>query len=53
MKKVSKQKSFDAVKTFRGIKDQISAKIKHMNFEQLKKYLSDVPKGNAVIKNNS
>lgn len=50
MKKVSKQKSFDTVKTFRGIKEQISAEIKNMNFEQLKKYLSDVPKGNVAVK---
>jgi len=50
MKKVTKQKTFDAVKTFRGIKDQISEEIKHMNLEQLKKYLSDVPKGNIAVK---
>ena len=53
MKKASKQKSFDAVKTFRDIKDQISSEIKYMNFEQLKKYLSDVPKGNVVINKKS
>jgi len=50
LKKKTKQKSFDAVKTFRGIKNQISEEIKHMNFEQLKKYFNDVPKGNIAVK---
>jgi hypothetical protein len=52
-KKASKQKSFDAVKTFRDIKAQISSEIKYMIFEQLKKYLSDLPMGNVVINKKS
>lgn len=53
MKKIHKQKSFDAVKTFRSIKDQISSEIKHMNLDELKKYLSDLPKGNTVLNKKS
>ena len=32
------EKTFDAVKSMREIRDQISLEIKDMNFEQLKKY---------------
>jgi hypothetical protein len=53
MKKINKQKSFDAVKTFRNIKDKISSEIKHMNFDEFKKYLSDLPKVNTVLNKKS
>lgn len=34
-----KEKYFDAVKTFRDIKDKISKDIADMNFEQIQAYL--------------
>jgi ribosomal protein S6E (S10) len=37
--KYKKIKEFDAVKTFRGIKEKISKDIQGMTFEQLKDYL--------------
>ena len=37
--KSKKEKEFDAVKTFRAIKDKISKDIKEMTFEQLQAYL--------------
>jgi hypothetical protein len=39
--KEHKVKEFDTVKTFRDIKTTISAEIKDMNLEQLKKYLDE------------
>jgi hypothetical protein len=53
MKKINKQKNFDTVKTFRKIKDRISSEIKDMNFDELKKYLSDLPKGIPIINKKS
>ena len=38
--KSSKEKEFDTVKTFRQIKEKISADIQGMSFEQLKAYLA-------------
>ena len=35
----TKEKDFDAVKTFRAIKDKISKDIADMNLEQIKAYL--------------
>jgi len=37
--KKKKEKSFDAVKTFRAIKEKISRDIADMNLEQIKEYL--------------
>ena len=39
IKKVSEEKEFDTVKTFREIKDKISLEMKDMNFDQIKAYL--------------
>ena len=39
IKKKTKEKEFDTVKTFRTIKDKISLDIADMNFEQIKDYL--------------
>ena len=38
-KKALKEKEFDTVKTFRAIKEKISADIADMNLEQIKAYL--------------
>lgn len=38
-KEIKLQKDFDAVKTFRAIKDKISLEMANMNFEQIKEYL--------------
>ncbi|MFM2201624.1 MAG: hypothetical protein RL040_824 [Bacteroidota bacterium] len=38
------KKKFDSVKTFRKIKETISKEIQGMNYEELKKYLSEKPK---------
>ena len=39
MKTTKKEKSFDTVKTFREIKEQISQELFGKNFEQIKAYL--------------
>ena len=39
MKTDKKEKSFDAVKTFREIKEKIAQDLLGMNFEQIKAYL--------------
>jgi len=39
IKKVTQEKEFDTVKTFRAIKDKISLEMANMNFEQIKEYL--------------
>jgi hypothetical protein len=39
METIKKEKSFDAVKMMREIRDKISAETQNMNFEELKKYL--------------
>jgi hypothetical protein len=36
-----KKKSFDAVKTFRKIKEKISKEIAGMNLEQMQEYMKD------------
>jgi CO dehydrogenase/acetyl-CoA synthase epsilon subunit len=36
-----KEKEFDTVKTFRAIKEKISADIADMNLEQIREYLKD------------
>ncbi len=36
-----KEKEFDTVKTFRAIKEKISADIVNMNLEQIREYLKD------------
>lgn len=35
---IQKDKDFDAVKTFRAIKEKISGDIKDMSYEQLREY---------------
>ena len=40
MKTKEKEKSFDAVKMMRDIRDQISIETQNMSFEELKKYIS-------------
>lgn len=37
--KIKKEKDFDAVKSFRAIKEKISEEISGMTFEELKVYL--------------
>ncbi len=37
----NKQKSFDAVKMMREIRDKISAETQNMTFEELKKYIEN------------
>jgi hypothetical protein len=39
MKTIKKQKTFDAVKMMREIRDKISAETKNMTFEELKAYI--------------
>lgn len=39
--KQKKQKTFDAVKSMRSIRDQISEETKDMNLKQLKKYIAE------------
>jgi hypothetical protein len=38
METIKKEKTFDAVKMMREIRDKISAETKHMTFEELKAY---------------
>ena len=40
METTKKQKTFDAVKMMREIRNQISAETQNMTFEQLKEYIS-------------
>ncbi len=49
--KDKKIKGFDTVKTFREIKDNISADINGMNYEQLSAYLNKNRLKVTVIKN--
>jgi hypothetical protein len=37
--KTKKEKSFDAVKMMRDIRDEISSETQNMSFEELKKYI--------------
>ena len=39
MKTTKKEKTFDAVKMMREIRNQISAETQNMNFEQMKAYI--------------
>ncbi len=39
MKKIKKEKQFDAVRMMRDIRSKISAETQNMNFEELKKYI--------------
>ena len=39
MKTIKKEKTFDAVKMMRDIRDKISAETQNMSFEQLKAYI--------------
>lgn len=39
MEKTKKEKTFDAVKMMRDIRDQISAETQNMNFDELKAYI--------------
>jgi hypothetical protein len=39
MKTIKKEKSFDAVKMMREIRDKISAETQNMSFEELIKYI--------------
>jgi len=41
MKKIKKEKIFDAVKMRRNIRDKISAETQHMNFDEMKVYMKD------------
>ena len=38
MKKIKEEKSFDAVKMMREIRDKISSETQNMTFEELKEY---------------
>ncbi len=40
METISKQKTFDAVKMMREIRDKISAETQNMSFEELKAYIN-------------
>ncbi len=40
METISKQKTFDAVKMMREIRDKISAETQNMSFEELKTYIN-------------
>ncbi|MBI9038505.1 MAG: hypothetical protein JEY97_10260 [Bacteroidales bacterium] len=48
MKKTKKEKTFDAVKMMREIRDKISVETQNMTFEQLKEYIN-----NKLVKGNS
>ena len=39
MKKIKNEKTFDAVKMMRDIRDKISTETQNMSFEQLKAYI--------------
>ena len=39
MKKIKKEKTFDAVKMMREIRDKINAETENMTFEELKAYI--------------
>ncbi len=41
MKTIKKEKTFDAVKMMRDIRDKISAETQNMSFEQLKAYIKE------------
>ncbi len=43
-----KQKTFDAVKMMREIRDRISAETQNMTFLQLKKYIQKQAKGSKL-----
>lgn len=47
--KTKKDKDFDAVKMMREIRDKISKETMNMNFEELKKYMSERLKKNQVV----
>jgi hypothetical protein len=40
METISKQKTYDAVKMMREIRDKISAETENMSFEELKAYIN-------------
>lgn len=48
--KTKKKKDFDTVKMMREIRDKISKETMNMNFEELKKYMSErLNKGEAMM----
>ena len=50
MKTTKKEKSFDAVRMMRQIRDKISAETQNMTFEQLKVYIKNkLVQGNAKL----
>jgi hypothetical protein len=50
MEKTKKEKSFDAVKMMREIRDKISQETQNMTFEQLKEYVkAKLAKKNAKL----
>ena len=48
MKTNKKEKTFDAVKMMREIRDKISAETQNMNFEELKKYIESRVKNSRL-----
>jgi hypothetical protein len=48
METIKKEKTFDAVKMMRGIRDKISAETQSMNFEELKAYIKKQIADNKV-----
>jgi hypothetical protein len=50
MESKSKDKTFDAVKMMRDIRDRISAETQDMTLDQLKKYLADRLKDSQLKK---
>ena len=48
METTKKQKTFDAVKMMREIRDKISLETQNMTFEELKKYIEKKLKKNKV-----
>lgn len=51
MKTTKKEKTFDAVKMMREIRDQISAETQNMNFEEMKAYIeSKLDENKAIIR---
>jgi hypothetical protein len=46
--KTKKEKSFDAVKMMRDIRDKISSETQNMTFEELKKYIDSHIKTSGI-----
>ena len=48
METIKKEKTFDAVKMMRDIRNQISSETKNMTFEELKAYIRKQFSGNKI-----